>query len=191
MGVAVLSFTLTLLAPATAKAASLVGTTTTVYGFESATRFYVHCVNDHYWIAFHDGTAPVLFSSRDGVTWTSQGSIFSSFNPLTDQGHWAVRFQGANMIALAFQGGVNTRLYRNGVLNGDGTISWNAPDAVAGPTGSAWDPLNALIANGRPIMWRADADARGRFRRGNQLNGPTWMPTSGDAPGLTPTTHVE
>ena len=132
-------FGLALLLPATpAGAASVVTTSTTSFSFESATRFYVHCVNGHYWIALNDGTGPVLYSSPDAVTWTSQGAIFSSFVPLADQGHWAVRFRGSNMIALAFDAvgpPANTRKYRNGVLNSDGTITWDAPDAVSGPSG--------------------------------------------------------
>jgi hypothetical protein len=69
-------------------------------------------------------------------------------------------------------------------------VTWNAADAAAGPTGSSWPQLNALIANGKPIMWRAGSanSSQGRFRRGTQLNAPTWANTSGDPPSLSTTT---
>ena len=170
--------------PAAASAASLVGTTTTPTAFVSASRFYVQYANGHYWVAFHNGTTPVLFSSSDAATWTSQGAIFSSFNPTSGLGEWAVRYQGTTVIAVAFQSAPTGRRYRNGVLNGDGTITWNGSDSAAGPGITSWEPLNAVIANNRPVFWRADSGGNGRFRRGSQLSGPAWADTNGDAPSL-------
>ena len=68
------------------QAASLVATSATAFGIESASRFHAQWVSQRYWVAFHDGTTAVLYSSPDGVTWTSQGAIFSSFNPPAEPG---------------------------------------------------------------------------------------------------------
>jgi len=118
-----------------ARAASLIGTTTAGEAHWTAVHFHLHCVNGYYWAAFHDGTTAVLFSSPDGVTWTSQGSIFSSFNP-GQVGTWAVRYSGSNIVAVAYRGADTNRYYRNGTLNNDGTVSWAAADASVGVAGA-------------------------------------------------------
>jgi hypothetical protein len=164
---------LVLLPAAESSAASLVGTTTSAAALESASRFYVHYANGYYWVAYHNGTRPVLFSSSDAATWTSQGAIFSSFNPPANQGQWAVRYQGTNVIAVGFNTGNSNRYYRNGTLNGDGTVTWNAADAVA-QAGATLTPFNGLIANQRPVYWRSTATGTGQLARGTQLNGPAW-----------------
>jgi len=170
-----------------AGAASLIGTSTSSEVFHSAARFHVHYVNGHYWVAYHDGVKPVLASSADGVSWAALGAIFSSFNP-SDAGEWAVRFSGSNIVALAYNGADTDRYYRNGTLNANGTVTWNAADAVAGPNGSSWTQLNALIANQKPVMWRASTGGQGGFRRGNQLNAPTWTAPGSAAPSLSTAT---
>ncbi len=162
-------------------AASLIGTTTVNDAFSSGSRFFTHCANGYYWVAYHNGTEPVLYSSPDAAVWTLRGPIFSSFDP-GPLGEWAVRFSGTNIIAFGYNSGNTQRYYRNGTLNGTGTVTWNAADAATG--GASWPPLNALIANGKPILWRADATADGAFRIGSQLNGPTWINTV-NAPPLT------
>jgi len=162
-------------------AASIVGTTTVNDAFSSGSRFYTHCANGYYWVAYHNGTEPLLYSSRDGAVWTLRGPIFSSFDP-APLGEWAVRFSGTNIIAFGYNSGNSQRYYRNGTLNSTGTVTWNAPDAATGA--GTWPPLNALIANGKPILWRADPTADGAFRIGSQLNGPTWTNTA-NAPPLT------
>jgi hypothetical protein len=169
-------------------AASLVGTSTSVDAFHSGSRFYTHCANGHYWVAYHDGVEPVLASSPDGNTWTPRGPIFSSFDPTAD-GRWAVRYSGNNVIALGFNAADNDRYYRNGTLNGDGTITWNAADASVGLLTATWPQLNAVIANGKPALWRGSAanTTEGALRLGDQLNTPTWL-TATAPPEITPTT---
>jgi hypothetical protein len=164
---------LLLMPAAESSAASLVGTTTSAAALESASRFYVHYASGYYWVAYHNGTRPMLFSSRDAATWASQGAIFSSFNPPANQGQWAVRFQGTNIIALGFNTGNTNRYYRNGTLNGDGTVTWNAADAIA-QASATLTPFNALIANQKPVYWRSTATGTGQLARGSQLNGPAW-----------------
>jgi len=86
---------------------------------------------------------------------------------------------------------LTNRYYRKGTLNGNGTISWNAADAaVTGVTGAANPELNALIANGKPVLWRAGQGngAAGRFTFGNQLDSLVSWVDSADAPPLAPTT---
>ena len=116
---------------ARSRAAELVGTSTTTFALDSASRVHAHWVSQRYWVAFHNGTTAVLFSSPDGVSWTSQGAIFSSFNPPANTGDWAVRFDGARIIAVGFRAADTNRYYRNGILNADGTVTWNAADAIA------------------------------------------------------------
>ena len=57
------SLAVLLFAAAESPGASLVGTSTTALGLESASRFYVQWVNQRYWITFHNGTTAVLYSS--------------------------------------------------------------------------------------------------------------------------------
>lgn len=152
-------------------AQAIVGTTTSSDVFHSASRFYVHFANGYYWVAYHDGVTPRVARSSDGVSWANLGAIFSSFNP-SDDGEWAVRYSAMNVVAFGRNNGDNLRYYRNGTLNADGTITWNAADASTGA--GAWPNLNALIAGGKPILWRADATTDGALRIGSQLNGPIW-----------------
>ncbi len=160
-----------LLGVAPSQAASLVGTSTSVSALDSASRFYVQYASGYYWVAYHDGTRPVIASSRNAATWASQGAIFSSFNPATD-GFWAVRFSGANVIALGYNGVDTNRYYRNATLNANGSVTWNAADSVA-QAGATPTPFNALVANQKPVYWRA-ALGSGQLARGSQLNGPVW-----------------
>jgi len=154
-------------------AASLVATSTTTSALDSASRSHAHWVSQRYWVAFHNGTTAVLYSSPDGVSWTSQGAIFSTFNPPAATGDWAVRFDGARIIAVGFRAADTNRYYRNGSLNADGTVTWNAADAVA-QAGASSTPLNAVVANQRPVYQRSTATGNGQLARGTQLNGPAW-----------------
>ncbi len=157
-----------------ARAQAVIGTTTSSDVFHSASRFHLQFANGYYWVAYHDGVTPVIARSSDGVTWTNLGAVFSSFNP-SDVGEWAVRYSGINVVAFGRNGGDNLRYYRNGTLNADGTVTWNAADASTGA--GVWPNLNALIAGGKPILWRADATTYGTLRIGSQLNGPIWTNT--------------
>ncbi len=153
-----------------ALAQAVIGTSTGEV-FHSASRFHTQFANGYYWVAYHDGTTPVLSRSADGINWTNLGAIFSSFNP-SDLGEWAVRYAANVIVAFGRNGGDNQRYYRNGTLNADGTVTWNAVEAATGA--GAWPSLNALIAGGKPILWRADATTDGALRIGSQLNGPIW-----------------
>ncbi len=159
-------------------AASLISTSTTSSAFDSASRFHVHFASGYFWVAFHNGTTPVVFSSLDGVSWASQGPIFS-FNPAIG-GMWTTRFLGTNVIALGFNSGNSNRYYRNGTLNGNGTVSWSA-ESVAQAAATA-TPINALIANQKPMYWRASAPGQGQLARGSAFASPAWS-----APPLAPT----
>ena len=168
-----------------AGAASQIATSTTSGVFNSGSKFYTHCSNGYYWVSFRNGTSVVLFSSNDGVTWTSQGAIFS-FNPGVN--NWAVRYLGNVVIAFGFNGGDSVRYYRKATLNGDGTLSWNAAEAPVGVADGTWTELNALIANGKPVLWRAgptNSDA-GRFTIGDQLDSPVVWADTPNAPSLGP-----
>ena len=164
---------------------SVVGTTTAPDGLWSASHFYVHCAAGRYWVAYHDGTQPVIKSSADGSNWTALGNIFSLGGASLTY-TWSVRYLGTTIIAVRYLAGTNTRYYRNGTLNPDGSIAWAAADLASGPTGSSWEYSSALIANGKPIYWRSDTgnSSQGRFRIGNQINSPSFYATSGDAPSL-------
>ncbi|HEY7696769.1 MAG TPA: hypothetical protein VIE88_00060, partial [Vicinamibacteria bacterium] len=157
-----------------ARAQAIIGTTTSTDVFYSASRFYVQFANGYYWVAYHNGATPVLARSADGISWTALGSVFSSFNP-SDVGEWAARFTGNTIVAFGRNGGDNLRYYRNGTLNADGTVTWNAADASTGA--GTWPILNAVIAGGKPVFWRADATTDGALRIGSQLNGPIWTNT--------------
>src|SRR5574341_1897140 len=54
---------------APAGAASLITTATQPQSFYSGSHFFAHYTNGYYWVALHDGTRPVLYSSADAVTW--------------------------------------------------------------------------------------------------------------------------
>jgi len=182
-----LAFALMLVfAPSPSGASSLIGTSTTVNSFYSGTQFHSHYANGYYWVAYHDGAQAILSNSLDGVSWTLRGPIFTSFSPAAN-GRWAVRFRGNDIIAFGYNAADTNRYYRHGFLNGDGTVSWDAPDVSVGISGSANERLNGLIANGKPVMWRADPTVAGRFLIGSQLSAPTWT-DSVDAPPLAPVT---
>ena len=162
-------------------AASLIGTTTVSGAMYSASHYYSHFASGHYWVAFNDGSQPVLYSSPDAVTWTSQGAIFA-FSATDDSNRWAVRYRAGQIIALGFNSGDNTRYYRHGTLNAAGTVSWSAAAAAAGPADATDPDLNALVANGRPLMWRAGTNGNGAFWRGSALTSPTWAALPGVVP---------
>jgi len=162
---------LLLFTPRVVGAQAIIGTTTSSDVFHSASRFHVQFAGGYYWVAYHDGVRPVLARSSDGVSWTNLGAIFSSFNP-SDVGEWAVRYSGNVVVAFGRNSADNFRYYRNGTLNPDGTVTWNAADAST--AGGSWPILNAAIAGGKPILWRADATTDGAVRIGSQLNGPIW-----------------
>jgi hypothetical protein len=166
--------------------AAVIGTTTTASAHYSASHFYSHFANGHYWVAFYNGSQAVLYSSSDAVTWTSQGPIFT-FSVLNDTNRWAVRYRTSQIIALGFNAGDNTRYYRYGTLGADGTVSWTGAEAAVGPPDATDPDLNALIANGRPVLWRAGLNGNGAFWRGSALAGPVWAPLPGVVPayGLT------
>ena len=168
-------------------AASQIGTTTATDALSSASRFFTHSANGYYWVAYHNGTEPVLASSRDGITWASQGQILSSFDPLSS-GMWAVRYSGKNVIVFATKdAGSHTRYYRNGTLNSNGTVTWNAADQDTTAQGNSWQETNALIAGTKPIMFFVGpfSGSWGNERIGNQLNTPTFSDPSPTPPSLT------
>jgi hypothetical protein len=168
-----------------AGAAALVGTATNPASFYSASHFYAHYASGYYWVAFHDGTRPVLYSSRDAVAWqpatAAPGALFTSFNPAATGNTWAVRFSGNNIIAFGYRSADTSHYYRNAVLNADGTATWSGAETNTGLASST--ALNALVANGKPILWQADALVGGAFRIGSQLSGPAWVNTP-NAPAL-------
>ncbi|MGD8897286.1 MAG: LamG domain-containing protein, partial [Acidobacteriota bacterium] len=176
----VAAIALTLAAGSPGGAATVIDTSTQ-NGNYSASKFYTHYVNGHYWVAFNKDTQALLYSSPDGVTWTSQGTIFPFTFP-ADTNYWAVRYQAGRIIALAFNTVDNTRYYREGSLNGTGTVSWSAAPVAVGAPDATNPDLNALIANGRPVLWRAGLNGNGAFWRGSALTGPVWAALPGAVP---------
>jgi hypothetical protein len=166
-------------------AASLIDTST-VSGHYSSSHFYTHYASGHYWSTVNKDNQAVLYSSPDGVTWTSQGAIFAFTFP-ADTNYFAVRYGGSRIIAMAFNSGDNTRYYREGALESTGSVTWSAAPAAAGPADAVDPDLNALIANGRPVMWRAGLNGNGSLWRGSALTSPTWAALPGVVPahGLT------
>jgi hypothetical protein len=147
-------------------------------------KYYTHWVNGYYWVAYDNGGVGCSFySSPDGVTWTSQGTIFTTLNPNSFNNEWAMRFLGTTVIAASFDG-TNTRIYRSGTLNGT-AVTWSA-ESAAGPPDATFNALNLLIANGRPIMWRDDVTAggAGALWRGSAIANPTWAKTAANAPAM-------
>jgi hypothetical protein len=179
------AFVLHGLTAGTSDAASQITTTNTSNVFNSASKFYSHCANGYYWVALRNGSSVVVFSSIDGATWISQGAIFT-FNPGVNR--WAVRYEGNVVVAFGFNDGDSTRYYRKATLNGNGTLSWNAAEVAVGAADAASPELNALIANGKPILWRAgptNGDL-GRFSIGDQLDSPVVWTDTPNAPSLGP-----
>ena len=173
------------IAPVARAAAPVIGTSTAGDPMMAGHKYYTHWVNGYYWVAWDNGGVGCSFySSPDGATWTSQGTIFTTLNPNSFNNEWATRFLGTTVIAAAFNGS-NSRVYRSGTLNANGTVSWSAESAV-GPTDTAFNALNLLIANGRPIMWRDDVTAggAGALWRGSAIASPTWTRTASNAPAM-------
>ena len=172
--------------PAARAAAALIATSVDNYPMNSASKYFTHWANGHYWVAFDHGAIPgcSFYSSPDGATWTFQGNLFAGINPVSITNQWAVRYLGNTVIAAAFNN-PNTRTYRSGTLNSDGTVTWSA-ESAAGPNDATFPSLNLLIANGRPIMWRDDTTAggAGALWRGNAIAGPTWTKTALNAPAM-------
>ena len=171
-------------APAFA-AAPVIGTSTENDPINTASKYYTHYANGHYWVIFDHGGIPgcILYSSPDGSTWTSQGGIFAGNNPVSFTNEWSLRFQGNTVIVAAFNS--PNRSYRSGTLNTNGTVTWSA-ESPAGPADATFASMNLLIANGRPIMWRDDATAGGggAIWRGNAIAGPAWTKTAANAPAM-------
>lgn len=103
--------------------ASTVGTSTSAQAIAYSSRWYVHYASGYYWVGFHNGTTPVLYSSPNGGAWTAQGSIFGGApdNDLT----WGLTFEAnkVHAVRMYFSGGYFSR-YRQGALNTDGTVTW-------------------------------------------------------------------
>ena len=135
-------------------------------------KYFTHYANGHYWVAFDNGgIGSSFFSSPDGATWTSLGSIFTVINPNSFNNEWAVRYLGNTVIVAAFNS--PNRTYRSGTLNSNGTVTWSA-ESAAGPADATFNSLNLLINNGRPIMWRDDvaAGGAGAIWRGSAIASP-------------------
>ena len=167
-----------------AAAAPIIGTSTAGDPMNTSHKYFTHYASGYYWVAFDNGGIGCSFySSPDGVTWTSQGTIFSVINPNSFNNEWAVRYLGSTVIVAAFNS--PNRTYRSGTLNGNGTVTWSA-ESAAGPADATFNSLNLLIANGRPIMWRDDATAggAGALWRGSAVASPTWTKTTVNAPAM-------
>ena len=164
----------------------MIATSLDNYPMNSASKYFTHWANGHYWVAFDHGAIPgcSFYSSPDGTTWTFRGNLFAGINPVSITNQWAVRYLGNTVIAAAFNN-PNTRTYRSGTLNSDGTVTWSA-ESPAGPNDATFGSLNLLIANGRPIMWRDDATAggAGALWRGSAIASPTWTKTAFNAPAM-------
>ena len=90
--------------PAARAAAALIATSVDNYPMNSASKYYAHWANGHYWVAFDHGAIPgcSFYSSPDGATWTFRGNLFAGINPVSITNQWAVRYLGNTVIAAAF-----------------------------------------------------------------------------------------
>jgi hypothetical protein len=169
---------------------ALVGPSSSGAVYNSAAKYYTQFANGYWWTVYDDGsTGQVLSSSPDGVTWTSQGSIFT-FNPNSAANHPAVRFSGTTIIAATYRGSDTHVYYRSGTLNSNGTVTWASAQQDIGAEAN-YPALNANIVNGKPVMWRSNnvAGGAGAIWRGSAIPSPTtWTKTAADAPVMSATT---
>ena len=82
----------------------MIGTSIENDPINTASKYYTHYANGHYWVIFDHGAIPgcILYSSPDGATWTSQGGIFAGNNPVSFTNEWAARYLGNTVIVAAF-----------------------------------------------------------------------------------------
>ena len=88
--------------PLARAATPIIGTSTAGDPMNTGHKYFTHYANGHYWVAFDNGgIGSSFFSSPDGVTWTSLGTIVGANNPKSFTNEWAVR-SGQHVIAAAF-----------------------------------------------------------------------------------------
>ncbi len=161
--------------------AGFLGTTTSADAIPYSSRWYSHRANGYYWVAYHNGTQPVIYSSSDGQTWTSQGNIFSGApeNALS----WGVVFESNTIHASRgwFESGVGDHVtYRQGTLNSDGTITWGSESQS---TITEYEEGGAGHTDSSGLPWVFAAYALHKLARNSQTNGQgSWTATPYDLP---------
>jgi hypothetical protein len=115
---------------------SLVGTTTHSYAFFGTAQRKSFYANGRFWIFYlKDGYNIVYRTSVDGVTWTAPTNLRASSSIFMYGYDFTVWFDGtylhyAYMYPL---GGKTQLLYRRGIPNANGTITWSADEQLVLP----------------------------------------------------------
>jgi hypothetical protein len=159
--------------------ANVVGTTTSTDAIPFSSRWYSHRANGYYWVAYHNGTQPVIYSSSDGQTWTSQGNIFSGAP--NDALAWGIVFESNTIHASrGYYSGGGRAAYRQGALNSNGTISWGS-ESLSTITSYYENGAGHTDSSGLP--WVLSAYSLHKLARNSQANGQgTWTATPYDLP---------
>jgi len=135
--------------------------------------------NGRFWIFDVNGTYFNAYSSTDGNLWTSK-VIRVSNNPGEDHSIWC-----GNSNTFAYSMGGNTVVYRKGLLNGDGSITWTTASeqtAVAAQTDVTYGDVNiAFDSSNEPWIgyYRnyASNSTRNAYVTMCTFTNGTWLPT--------------
>jgi len=129
---------------------STVGTTST-YGTRNAFQRKCFYANGRFWFSYSDGSNMVYRTSTDGTTWSAATTVRAGEN----YGElFSVWFDGARVHYSSINGSLGSGkaiVYRSGVPNADGTITWTAAEVVAVPGISGWTfyyPTITVDSNG-------------------------------------------
>ena len=160
--------------------AGVVGTTTTTDAILYSSRWYTHRANNYYWVAYHNGTQPVIYSSPDGLTWNSQGNIFSGAPENTLS--WGVVFESNTIHAgRGYFSGTAHVGYRQGTLNSNGTVSWGSESASS--ITSQYSEGGVGHTDSSSLPWVFTANSSHILARNSQANGQgTWTASPYDLP---------
>jgi hypothetical protein len=139
-----------------------------------------------HWVAYMDqdddmGGCPIVYkTSSDGVIWSVKRLLYSNPQPNMEYADFfTLHFDGQYLHIANF--GWGSVIYRKGIPNADGTITW-----LAGPqSATTWggyhdDPTMCLDSNGCPFIgsyW--DSDFQGPFVTKSSRNDAIWSEAAG------------
>ena len=101
--------------------------------------------NGLFWIFYSNGTNGVWRTSSDGETWSSE-SIWRGGTPTGVA--FSIHYDGA-FIHYVWAAGT-TPLYRRGLLNSDGSITWSAVEQNTDGGIAGWYPTITVDSSGQP-----------------------------------------